>query len=162
MLFKKLSQSKVKVGDTAPDFTLISQSGKKYNLKDLVKEKNLVLYFYPKDNTPGCTAEACAFRDSYEIFKDAGAEVVGISSNSVESHKIFTAKNRLPFILLSDNANLTRKLYDVPSTFGMIPGRVTFIIDGNRMIRYVFSSQFNTKKHIDEALAVLKKMNNDS
>ena len=103
------TKSKIQVGDAAPDFTLPTQSGTPVSLKDFTGKTAIVLYFYPRDNTPGCTAEACAFRDSYEVFKDAGAEVIGISSDSVESHQQFAARHRLPFILLSDVAQLTER-----------------------------------------------------
>lgn len=160
MFFKKSSKNKIKIGDSAPDFVLPSQSGKEYKLKDMLSQ-NLVLYFYPKDNSPGCTAEACAFRDSYEVFKKHGAEVVGISSGSIESHNKFVVKNNLPFILLSDQKGKIADLYGVPTTFGMIPGRVTYLIDKKGIVKYIFSSQINAKKHIDESLKMLKDMNDD-
>src|ERR1051326_451754 len=122
-------KGKVQVGDQAPDFTLASASGEQVSLKDFVGKRNIVLYFYPADNTAGCTAEACAFRDSYEAFKDAGAEVIGVSSNSEASHQQFSAKHRLPFILLSDPHGVVRKRYGVPSKYGVIPGRITYVID---------------------------------
>src|SRR5579872_4220369 len=103
----------VKVGDLAPDFTLPSATGESVSLESFIGKKNIVLYFYPKDNTGGCTAEACSFRDSYEVFKDAGAEVIGVSSDSADSHERFAAKHRLPFILLSDKDKAVRKLYGV-------------------------------------------------
>ena len=148
----------LKVGDAAPDFALPSQTGEIVNLKDLVGKKEIVLYFYPKDYTSGCTAEACAFRDSYEVFKERGAEVVGVSSDSIDSHKGFASKNSLPFILLSDEDGKVRKLYGASSTFGLLPGRVTYIIDRKGIIRHIFSSQLNPKKHIDEALETLVKI----
>src|SRR6266567_4261123 len=104
------TQGKVQIGDMAPDFTLSDQKGAKVSLKDYVG-KNVVMYFYPKDNTPGCTAEACSFRDSYAVFKDQGAEVIGISSDSAEAHKKFAAQYHLPFTLLSDSDGEVRKLY---------------------------------------------------
>jgi peroxiredoxin Q/BCP len=149
---------KVKVGDEAPDFTLPSQKGENITLSQFLGKKNVVLYFYPKDESRGCTREACEFRDKYEVFKDLGAEVIGVSSDDVESHESFTAKHNLPFILLSDNDKKVRELYGVPSTFGVIPGRVTYIIDKVGVVRHVFSSQFQPKKHITEAIDVLKKL----
>lgn len=160
MFFKKSSKNKVKVGDIAPDFVLPSQSGKMYKLKDMISQ-NLILYFYPKDDSPGCTAEACAFRDSYEIFKKHGAEVVGISSGTIDSHNKFATKNNLPFILLSDEKGKVGNLYGVPTTFGMIPGRITYLIDKKGIVRNIFSSQFHAKKHIDESLKILQNMNNN-
>jgi len=145
----------VKIGDIAPEFTLPDQSGKMVSLTDFA-DKIVVLYFYPKDFSTGCTAEACSFRDSYTVFKDAGAEVIGISSQSVDSHKRFALANNLPFILLSDEDGKIRKLYGVPSTLGIIPGRVTFVIDKKRIVRHMFNSQTNPTKHVDEALRIIK------
>ncbi len=146
----------VQVGDTAPDFTLPSQSGETVSLKDFIGKKSVVLYFYPKDDTPGCTAEACAFRDSYEVFKEAGAEVIGVSDDSSASHQKFASKYNLPFILVSDTGKQLRKLYGVPSTLGLLPGRVTYVIDKSGIVRHIFNSQFNFKGHIEEALKTLK------
>ena len=147
---------RVSVGDRAPDFALPSASGEVVHLSDFVGKRNVVLYFYPKDETPGCTAEACAFRDSYEVFKDAGAEVIGVSSDSEESHQRFSARYRLPFILLSDQGGAVRKRYDVPATFGLLPGRVTYVIDKQGIVRHIFSSQANIGKHISDALETLR------
>jgi peroxiredoxin Q/BCP len=115
-----------------------------------------VLYFYPKDMSPGCTKEACAFRDSYEAFKDAGAEVIGISSQSQESHSIFSLRYNLPFTLLVDEGSKVRRLYGVRSSLGMIPGRVTYVIDKEGVVRHIFSSQVDIEGHVNEALKVLK------
>lgn len=142
----------VQVGDTAPDFTLTSQNGQPISLKDFRGQKCVVLYFYPKDDTPGCTKESCAFRDSYEDFKNAGAEVIGVSGDSSESHAQFANKYQLPFILLADTGNQLRKLYGVPSTLGLLPGRVTYIIDKQGIVQYIFNSQLNFKGHVEESL----------
>jgi peroxiredoxin Q/BCP len=149
---------RVAVGDHAPDFTLPDQTGNLVQLSDLLHEHAVVLYFYPKDETRGCTAEACSFRDSYEVFKDAGAEVVGVSSDSVDSHQSFAAHHRLPFVLLSDESGVVRKLYGVPSTMGMFPGRVTYIIDRDGIVRHIFSSQIQYDRHVIEALNTLQAM----
>jgi thioredoxin-dependent peroxiredoxin len=146
----------VKVGDKAPAFTLQSQTGAQVSLADLLGKSCVILYFYPKDNTYGCIAESCAFRDQYEVFKDAGADVVGISSDSPESHKQFAAQYRLPFLLLSDLDSHVRRLYGVPNTMGIIPGRVTFVIDKEGVVRYVFNSQFNPSSHVEQALKIIK------
>ncbi len=148
----------VKVGDKAPDFTLPSQMGDNVTLSEYFGKKNIILYFYPKDESPGCTREACTFRDSYDVFTSLGAEVLGVSSQSVESHKSFATHHGLPFILLSDAKNEIRKLYGVPATMGIIPGRVTFIIDKKGVVRHVFSSQYQPGKHIEEALKILKEI----
>ena len=148
----------VKVGDKAPDFTLPSQMGDNVTLSEYLGKKNVVLYFYPKDETRGCTREACEFRDQYDVFTDLGAEVIGVSAQSVESHKSFATHYGLPFILLSDEKNEVRKLYGVPSSMGIIPGRVTYIIDKKGVVRHIFNSQFQPEKHIEEALKVLKEL----
>lgn len=149
----------VKVGDKAPDFTLPSQMGDNVTLSEYFGKKNVVLYFYPKDESIGCTREACAFRDSYEAFTSLGAEVLGVSGQSVESHKGFASHHGLPFLLLADADNKVRKLYGVPSTMGIIPGRVTYIIDKKGIIRHIFNSQYQPEKHISEAKQVLEKLN---
>jgi peroxiredoxin Q/BCP len=149
---------KINVGDKAPDFTLPSQMGDKVTLSEYFGKKNVVLYFYPKDETRGCTREACEFRDRYDVFTSLGAEVLGVSSDTLESHKSFATHHGLPFLLLSDEDGKVRKLYGVPSTMGIIPGRVTYIIDKKGIVRHVFSSQFQPEKHIEEALKILKEL----
>jgi peroxiredoxin Q/BCP len=161
MSFEQSANGRVKVGDRAPDFTLPNQYGEIINLKDFIGKKIIVLYFYPKDFSSGCTAEACAFRDSYEVFKEAGAEVIGVSSQSVDSHMRFALANVLPFVLLSDEDGKVRKLYGASSTFGLIAGRVTCIIDKKGVVRHVFSSQLNPAKHIEEALRIVKEISKD-
>lgn len=146
----------VKIGDSAPDFSLLAQSGSSVSLKDFLGKKSVVLYFYPKDDTPGCTKEACAFRDSYQVFKDAGAEVIGISDDSTDSHQKFATKYQLPFTLLSDTGKQVRKLYGVPATLGLLPGRVTYVIDQKGIVQHIFNSQFNFKGHVEESLKTLQ------
>jgi len=145
----------VGVGSKAPDFTLPSQSGEMMSLKDFLGEKVVILYFYPKDDTPGCTKEACAFRDEHEEFGKLDAEVIGVSSDSVESHRRFAEKHDLSFTLLSDEGGKVRKLYSVPKTFGIFPGRVTYVIDEKGVIRHVFSSQIGAVRHVEGALKSL-------
>ena len=147
----------VKVGDIAPDFTLPSQTGTPVSLKDFRGKKAVVLYFYPKDDTPGCTAESCAFRDSYQTFTDAGAEVIGVSGDSPESHQKFAKKYNLPFTLLSDTGNQLRKAYGGPAAaFGLLPGRVTYVIDKDGVIRHIFNSMMNFQAHIQESMQALQ------
>jgi peroxiredoxin Q/BCP len=146
------------VGDKAPDFTLPSQSGEQVRLYDRIGERVVILYFYPKDETSGCTAEACAFRDSHEVFSDAGAEVIGISSDSVDKHAAFADHHKLPFTLLSDEGGKVRKLYGVPSALGFIPGRVTYVIDRDAAIRLVINSMLNIGGHVNDALDVVRKL----
>jgi thioredoxin-dependent peroxiredoxin len=150
---------KVDVGSKAPDFTLPSQSGEMVSLGDFLGEKPVVLFFYPKDDTPGCTKEACAFRDEYERFKELDAEVMGISSDSVESHERFADKHKLPFPLLSDRGEKVRRIYGVPNTFGLFPGRVTYVIDQQGIVRHVFSSQIGVERHVAEAVSFLSAPN---
>ena len=146
----------VKAGDPAPEFALKSQDGEVVKLSDLLARGPAVVYFYPKDNTPGCTAEAGAFRDGYAKFGELGAEVVGISSDSVDSHKGFASDCRLPFKILSDADGAVRKRYGVPSSMGFLPGRVTYVIDRGGVVRYVFSSQLHATRHVEEALQSLR------
>jgi Peroxiredoxin len=146
----------VQIGDRAPDFELPSQDGRSVRLSDFLGHAVVVLYFYPKDNTPGCTTEACSFRDSYEVFKEAGAEVIGVSSDSADSHQQFARRHHLPFILLSDQGGALRKQYGVPNTLGILPGRVTYVIDKQGIVRHIFSSQLAVDKHVTEALATIR------
>lgn len=150
--------SQVGVGEAAPDFTLEDHRGQRVTLSDLLDRGCVVLYFYPKDDTPGCTAEACSFRDQYEVLKEAGAEVVGISSDKVAAHEAFVAKHRLPFILLSDPKGAVRAAYGIQRTLGLIDGRVTFVIDRQGVVRMAFSSQIRPKKHVDEALRIVRSL----
>lgn len=146
----------IKMGDRAPDFTLQSQAGESITLSSFQGKKVVVLYFYPKDDTPGCTTESCTFRDRFKDFQDLGAEVIGISSDSPDSHQKFASKHSLPFTLVSDTGSKVRKEYGVPATLGLLPGRVTYVIDKTGTVRHTFDSQFNPKQHVDEALGVLK------
>jgi peroxiredoxin Q/BCP len=151
----------VQIGDKAPDFTLPSQSGEQVRLYDRLGERVVVLYFYPKDNTPGCTAEACAFRDSHEVFTDAGAEVIGVSSDSSDRHAAFASRHNLPFTLLSDRGGRVRKSYGVPAVLGVLPGRVTYVIDREGTVRHVFNSMTNIDQHVGDALDVVKRLQTD-
>ena len=152
------TRDKVVAGSLAPNFTLPSQSGKVVSLRNFRGKKPVILYFYPKDDTPGCTKEACAFRERHEDFRELHAEVIGISSNSVESHRSFAAEHELPFTLLSDEGGKVRKLYGASSTFGLFPGRVTYVLDEEGVVRHIFSSQLGVKKHVEEALEALRSM----
>ena len=149
----------LQAGDTLPDFILPDQNDEDFDI-DQVKGKHiLVIYFYPKDDTPGCTKEACSFRDQFEDLTDAGAFVIGISSDSPESHRQFRSKYRLPFTLLSDPDKKVRDLFGVPSSLmGLLPGRVTYIIDRNGVIRHVFNSQLNAVQHVEEASRIIKQL----
>jgi peroxiredoxin Q/BCP len=141
-----------------PDFEIIDQDGRTVRSSDLRGKGPLVVYFYPHDETPGCTVEACTFRDAYEDFKDLGASVVGISSDSAESHRKFADHHRLPFTLLSDPEGKAREAFGVPRSMGVLLGRVTYIFDGNGELRYVFNSQTRVRQHVTKSLEILKKI----
>ncbi|WP_204378278.1 peroxiredoxin [Hymenobacter lapidarius] len=146
----------LQVGQPAPDFSLKTTTGTTFRLRDL-RGRHVVLYFYPKDDTPGCTTQACTFRDQYEDFKDLGAEVVGVSSDSEKSHQKFTAKHNLPFELLADENGTVRKLYEVPrAMLGLLPGRVTFVIDKDGVIQYIFNSLTGATDHVSKTKEVLR------
>jgi thioredoxin-dependent peroxiredoxin len=148
----------LQIGDKIPNFTAKDTHGNYFDSQNIVGQKPLVIYFYPKDNTPGCTAQACSFRDQYEDFTDLGAEVIGISSDSEKSHEKFATRYKLPFILLSDNDKKIRKLFGVPSgMLGLLPGRVTYVADKNGIIQLIFDSMMATK-HIPKALEAVKKL----
>ena len=157
---KMMSQSNtLEIGDTVPAFTLKDQNGDDFDIEGYRGKKAMVIYFYPKDDTPGCTKEACSFRDEFEVFTDLDVKVIGISSDDVASHKKFAEKYRLPFTLLADTKKNVRKLFGVPSSMlGLLPGRVTYVINKNGIIAHVFDSQFGAEKHITESLAILKEM----
>ena len=158
MSLKPAPARRIGIGDTAPDFTLPSQFGEMVRLSDLVASKNVVLYFYPKDESSVCTFQACAFRDRCDAFTEVGAEVVGISSDSTRSHRRFATRHQLPFLLLSDRGGEVRRRYGVPNTMGARPGRATYVIDRAGVVCHVFSSQFNAARHVTEALATLQRL----
>lgn len=147
----------VQKGSEMPNISLPDQNGDTIKLREHTAEQVAVVYFYPKDDTPGCTAEACSFRDSYEAFKDEGAMVIGISANNVKSHKKFAEKYNLPFTLLSDSHKLARDAFDVPSDLlGLIPGRVTYVFDKEGVCQGVYRSQTKATRHVDEALKLIQ------
>jgi len=145
-------------GDLAPDFRLPSSNAETARLSDYRGRSEVVLYFYPKDDTPGCTAEACTFRDHYESVRGAGAEVIGVSSDSSDSHQRFARRHHLPFVLVSDADGSVRRQYGVPRTLGLIAGRTTYVIDRAGIVRHVISSQFQPTRHVAEALEVLRRL----
>ncbi|MEJ1223920.1 peroxiredoxin [Sediminicola sp. 1XM1-17] len=148
----------LKIGDRVPEFSLKDQHGKLFSSDSLVGIKPMVIFFYPKDDTPGCTKEACSFRDSYEEFKELGAEVIGISSDSERSHQKFAEKYNLPFILLSDQNKKVRKSFKVDKNlFNLLPGRETYVIDKKGKVMMVFNS-ISASKHMVKALEALKEI----
>ena len=149
----------IDTGDRAPDFELPSTTGQAVRLADFLGKKNVVLFFYPKDDTPGCTVEACTFRDSFSEFAAAGAEVLGISSDSVASHQRFAAGHQLPMTLLSDQGGKVRARYGVKATLAfLLPGRVTFLIDKQGIVRHVFDSQLRARDHVHQTLQALRRL----
>ncbi len=154
-IYYQESNMALKVGDRAPDFSATTQDGTTVRLADFVGKRGLVLFFYPKDGTSICTAEACAFRDSYEQFADAGAEVIGVSSDNEAQHRSFAEEHRLSFPLISDTDGALRKTFAVPKTLGLFPGRVTYVIDKEGIIRQVYSAQLASDEHVRQALAAL-------
>jgi thioredoxin-dependent peroxiredoxin len=156
-LSHKNNMNKIEIGSSIPSFSLPDQNGNIFDINSVIGKKKLVIYFYPKDDSPGCTKEACSFRDQFEVFQEADAVIIGISGQSVASHKEFAQKHRLNYTLLSDKGNKIRKLFGVPTDFlGLIPGRVTYISDKNGKVIYIFNSQTLATKHVDEALRILK------
>jgi peroxiredoxin Q/BCP len=145
-------------GDRAPDFELSANDGRTVRLAEYRGKKAVVLYFYPKDETPGCTVEACTFRDEYEDFVAAGAEVIGVSDDSVASHDKFAAHHKLPFVLASDKDGALREKLGVTKALGLLAGRVTFVIDKQGVIRDRFSSIIRFKAHVHNALELVKQL----
>lgn len=150
------AMGKVKIGDKAPDFVLPRQDGVQVSLHDFLGKQNVVMYFYPKDFTMGCTTETRAFSASFEELKRLGAEVLGVSSDTTQSHHEFAESCGATFPLLSDEGGKVRDLYGATGSLGLVPGRVTYVIDKQGIVRHVFSSQLNPKKHVEEALLALK------
>jgi peroxiredoxin Q/BCP len=148
----------LKVGDRAPDFTLPAQDGRIISLHDYVGKKNLVIYFYPKDFTIGCTAETKTFGENYDELRSIGAEVIGISSDTADSHGRFAEECGAKFPLLADEGGRVRQEYRVKSTLGMLSGRVTFVVDKQGIVRHVFSSQLRPKEHVSEAVRALRNL----
>lgn len=147
--------NRIQTGDMIPSFVLKDQNWNDFDISSLFGRKKLVIFFYPQDGSLNCTREACYFRDLSDVFDEVDATVIGISSQSVESHKEFAEKNRLRYTLLSDNDNKVRKLFGVPGRiFGLIPGRVTYVADRSGKVVYMFDSQTETQRHADEALKI--------
>ncbi|MCT4623615.1 MAG: peroxiredoxin [Schleiferiaceae bacterium] len=147
----------IAAGDKMPQFSLKDDQGLDYSPNQWEGKKNVVIYFYPKDDTPGCTKESCSFRDHKEEFDAVDAVIIGVSSDGKESHQKFKQKYNLTYTLLSDTKKEARKLFGVPtSLLGLIPGRVTYVFDKKGNCVKVFNSQTKPEKHIDESLEVLK------
>lgn len=145
----------LKPGDSMPDTTLVGPDGP-VQLRDRIG-KALVVYFYPKDETYGCTIEACKFRDEYEDFLAAGAEVIGVSRDGADSHDRFRSHHKLPFTLLSDPDGKVAAAWGVRGKLGL-PGRVTYVFDRQGVLRHRFDSMIRFGKHVDEALEVVRQL----
>lgn len=152
------SSQPVRVGAPIPEVTLRLHDGRTVKLRELAAGQIVVLYFYPRDGTPLCTAQACAFRDAYDAFTRLGALVIGVSSDSVERHQQFAQSQRLPFLLASDEDGALRRALGVPRTWGIFPGRVTYVIDGQGIVRHIFEAQWTARQHVEEALRVVQKL----
>jgi peroxiredoxin Q/BCP len=149
--------NKLEVGDKAPDFVRTDQNGNPVHLADRVSKNVVVLFFYPADNSGGCTREACAFRDSYEDFQDAGAEVIGVSGGTIEGKQKFVNNNRLPFTLVNDGDGVVREMYGIgKALLGISSQRITYVIDRAGVVRCKFESNFNMDAHAREALQIVQ------
>jgi peroxiredoxin Q/BCP len=148
----------LQIGDIIPHFSALDTNGNLFDSHNVIGSKPVVIYFYPKDNTRVCTEQACSFRDQYQDFTSLGAEVIGVSSDSVKAHQRFANRYQLPFLLLSDADKKLRKLFGVPNDLlGLIPGRVTYVVNREGVIQLVFNSM-SGKIHIQKALEMLKSM----
>ena len=145
----------IQVGDLAPEFTWTAPTGNQVRLSDFRDQQVVVLFFYPKDGSALCTKEVCAFRDAYDQFAEAGAVVIGVSGDSAASHSAFATRHNLPFHLVSDTDGSLRKAFGVPKSFSLLPGRVTYVIDREGLVRLVFSAQLTADRHVSEALRVV-------
>ena len=144
------------VGDSLPDIALPNQKGEMVSLRSHVGTASLVLFFYPRDGTPVCTREACSFGNRYEEFRNLEAEVIGISDDPPESHDSFAVQHGLPFTLLSDANGQARRRFGTGSMAGLVPGRVTYVVDKQGIVRHIYRSQFRARQHVEEALSALK------
>jgi thioredoxin-dependent peroxiredoxin len=152
-----VSPGRIGVGERFPEFTLPDQAGKPFVLSEALRNGAVVLFFYPKDGTAGCTQEVCSFRDASDDFRAAGAIVAGISSDDTVSHERFAAQHRLGYPLLSDAGGILRKKVGVPrAMFGLVEGRVTYVLDRTGTVRHCFDSMVGAKKHVVEALTTLR------
>lgn len=150
--------SPLEPGDALPTFSLPNHDGETVRNEDLTGRGPFVVYFYPRDDTPGCTVEACAFRDEFEAFTEAGAAVYGVSADTPDQHRTFRAKHNLPFTLLSDRDGTLSKAFGVKRSFGILPGRVTWVFDADGVVQHRFASQLQPRRHVAEALEVVRRL----
>jgi peroxiredoxin Q/BCP len=151
----------IQVGDTAPEITFNVYDGRRVSLSDF-RGQVVVLFFYPADNTVICTREACSFRDAFHDFRQAGAIVVGVSGDSQSTHAQFAARKQLPYLIVSDEDGALRRAFGVQKRFGVLPGRVTYVIDRDGVVRDVFKSQILAKRHVDNALHIVRALNSQT
>ncbi len=157
-----MTHDRLTEGDPLPDVTLLDHDDRQVHLHELADGRPLVVFFYPKDGTPVCTAEACAFRDNWDRFRQLGAAVVGVSSDTPESHRQVEHRRELPYPLLSDPDGSVRTAFGVPRTLGVFPGRYTYVADSGGVIRHVFGSQLAAGRHVQQALSALERMAEDA
>lgn len=150
----------LEVGDKIPPFELPDQHGDLVKLGDLLGKGPLVFFFYPADETPICTREACSFRDAHEDLQQAGARVFGVSGDSVQSHARFAARHKLPYTLLADEGDHVRdEVFAVgKGLFGIRPGRVTYVVDKDGVVRHIFKSALQAQAHVDEAMQIVQRL----
>jgi len=148
----------VEVGDRAPAFAAVDQEGREVRLDDLLGRGPVVLFFYPKDESPGCTAEACAFRDAFEEFRGLDAEVLGLSGDDADRHRRFAERHDLPFRLLHDEDDRIRRRFGVPRTLGLMPGRTTYVLDRDGIVRHRFNAQLRPKRHVRESIEAVRRL----
>jgi peroxiredoxin Q/BCP len=148
----------IKIGDHFPEFTLLDHNSNPFNINTLLGKSNLIIYFYPKNETYNCTKQACNFRDDFATFRNLNCEVIGVSNDSPKSHSSFKENHKLPFTLLSDSKGEIQKKLELPrNIFGLIPGRITFVINNKGIVIQIIDSALNMRKHIEEALNSLNK-----
>ena len=144
-------------GSRAPDFELLAHDGSSVKLSKMLEERNVVLYFYPKDGTPGCTREACMFRDRFDEIARRGAAILAVSPDSVESHADFQKRHSLPFILLSDPDKRVARMYGAVGFLGLLVKRTTYVIDKLGVIRHSYVGM-RPERHVEEALKALEQL----
>jgi len=155
-------QKALEIGDYIPDFELQDQYGQ-WVQRDDFEGQPLVMFFYPKDHTPGCTAEACSFRDYESEFHAAGAQVIGINDAEVSIHKNFADKYDLNYPVLSDPGHTLRKSFGAPGLlFNSVANRITYVTDSSHKVAYIFKSLFRANDHVSESLDFIKKMVHDT
>jgi peroxiredoxin Q/BCP len=156
---RQLTMAGLAIGDPAPQLTLVTHTGQQISLADFRGKQPVVVFFYPMDGTPACTREACSFRDAYEDFVGTGAALIGVSASSSARHRAFASDHGLPYLLVSDRGGQVRRAFGVPRLLGFLPGRVTYVIDREGIIRHIVRAQLGPTRHVEESLEALRKLN---